>query len=194
MEEVGVGDALPMLLDPLPTGEAGPIYPAFGFGRSLAGVWDPTSLSFYAEASASGRELRSSHGQDVNQLAGNVILDAEGKVAWIHHQAGNTDRPSVEEQLEVCRRLASEAAAASARSGGRAASPQSTAASVPPLAPVAPAVSSVFRSQPLRWIEEALRARPRAAAAASAVAAVVAIALWRAWLRGRRRALKKALQ
>lgn len=70
-------------------------YAAFGFKRSLAGVWGAQSLGWYAQQAAAGRELQSSRGQDVHQLAGDVVVSAEGTVVLPYYGLDNTDRPGV---------------------------------------------------------------------------------------------------
>jgi hypothetical protein len=87
-------------------GGAGSTYAAFGFGRSVAGTWGFESLRFYASAALSGREMHSSHGGDVHQMGGDVVLDAAGRVVLAHYSRSSVDRPSVAALLEACRRAA----------------------------------------------------------------------------------------
>lgn len=70
-------------------------YAQLGFTRSLAGVWSEASLGWYAEQTAAGAELHSSRGQDVNQLAGDLVVDAAGRVVLPYYGVDNTDRPSL---------------------------------------------------------------------------------------------------
>jgi len=70
-------------------------YAQLGFRRSLAGVWSEASLGWYAEQSAAGVELHSSRGQDVNQLAGDLVVDAAGRLVLPYYGVDNTDRPSL---------------------------------------------------------------------------------------------------
>jgi hypothetical protein len=100
----------PMVIDPGAQGAAGPIYFNYRFNRSVAGVWSTKSLSFYADQKHAGRELHSSKGQDVNQLAGDFIIDANGKVALPYYSKDNVDRPTVQALLDECKRLASDPA------------------------------------------------------------------------------------
>lgn len=109
-----VGTRFPHLIDPGDNGAAGDIYHRYRFARSVAGTWNPGSLTFYASQMLQGRELHPSHGQDVNMLAGDMVLDAVGRVALPYYSAGNTDRPSVQQLLAVVRELAAEGAAADA--------------------------------------------------------------------------------
>ncbi|MDQ4049819.1 MAG: AhpC/TSA family protein, partial [Actinomycetota bacterium] len=43
---------------------------------------------------------------DLLQLGGDAVLDAHGRLAWIHRSAGPEDRPTVEELVTVVRRAA----------------------------------------------------------------------------------------
>ncbi|CAE7239264.1 unnamed protein product [Symbiodinium sp. KB8] len=96
--QVGAGFA--HARDPAPGGAAGTVYSeSFRFRRSVAGVWSSASLGFYAEQKAAGRELESSHGQDVNQLAGDMVVGSDGRMLLAYYSKDNTDRPSVDELL-----------------------------------------------------------------------------------------------
>ena len=72
-------------------------YEAFGFARgSIARVWmDPRVWASYASLLARGRRFHRAQ-EDTLQLGGDVVLDAELRVRWIHHSRGPEDRPSVE--------------------------------------------------------------------------------------------------
>ncbi len=73
-------------------------YAAFGFERaSWARVWlDPRVWARYASLLARGRRPRAP-GEDTLQLGGDVVLDGEGRVAWIYRSAGPEDRPALAE-------------------------------------------------------------------------------------------------
>jgi hypothetical protein len=73
-------------------------YSAFGFGRgSLARVWlHPGVWWRYARLIAGGRRLERPHG-DLLQLGGDVLLDAEGRVRWVHRSRGPEDQPRIAE-------------------------------------------------------------------------------------------------
>lgn len=104
-------------------GAAGPLYSdAFRFRRSVAGVWSQESLGFYAAQKAKGRELEPSKGQDVNQLAGDMVVARDGTIALAYYSRTNTDRPTMEQLLEACGTAESLAAATSSGDdcGGRA--------------------------------------------------------------------------
>jgi peroxiredoxin len=48
---------------------------------------------------------RSAAGEDVRQLGGDFLLDADGKLRYVHPSAEPTDRPSAAELLEQVRKL-----------------------------------------------------------------------------------------
>jgi len=90
--ELGLEDVM-LLGDP-----ARATYFAFGFERaSWARVWlDPRVWARYASLLARGRRPRAPE-QDTLQLGGDVVLDAEGRVAWIYRSSGPEDRPALAE-------------------------------------------------------------------------------------------------
>ena len=82
-------------------------YAAFGFGRgSVARVWlDPRVLARYAGLLARGRRPRPpGAGEDLLQLAGDVLADAAGRIEWTYRSAGPEDRPSLAEVLTAAGR------------------------------------------------------------------------------------------
>jgi hypothetical protein len=95
----GLGDVL-VLSDPSRLA-----YEAFGFGRgSFARVWlDPRVWRRYARLIRAGHRLEAAH-EDTRQLAGDVLVDADGRIRWIHHGRGPVDRPSIETIAAVLRR------------------------------------------------------------------------------------------
>ena len=74
------------------------LYSALGFGHgSIARVWlDPRVWARYAGLMLRGRRPRPPE-QDTLQLGGDAIVDAEGRIAWIHRSRGPEDRPEVDE-------------------------------------------------------------------------------------------------
>lgn len=78
-------------------------YKAYGFDRSLAGVWGPVSLDFYVAEQMSGRELHPSKGQDVNQMGGDILIDSTGTVTLPYYSKTNTDRPTLQAILDTLR-------------------------------------------------------------------------------------------
>lgn len=86
-------------------------YEAFGFERgSAARVWlDPRVWWRYVTLMARGRRLPASQrGQDTLQLGGDALLDAAGRLRWIHRSRGPADRPSVDELVSAVRSHTSE--------------------------------------------------------------------------------------
>jgi hypothetical protein len=71
-------------------------YEALGFGRGSVGrVWlHPRVWIRYARLLAGGARFRGAQG-DTLQLGGDAVLDAEGRLAWIHRSTGPEDRPPV---------------------------------------------------------------------------------------------------
>jgi hypothetical protein len=71
-------------------------YTALGFGRgSFSRVWlHPRVWIRYARLVAGGARLRGAQG-DTLQLGGDAVVDAEGRLAWIHRSTGPEDRPAV---------------------------------------------------------------------------------------------------
>jgi peroxiredoxin len=76
------------------------IYDALGFGRaSFARVWlHPAVWRRYAVLVARGRRLHPP-AQDVYQLGGDAILDAQGRLRQVFASAGPEDRPTVDALL-----------------------------------------------------------------------------------------------
>jgi len=77
-------------------------YRALGFGRaSKARVWlDPRVWARYGALLARGRRPKAPQG-DTEQLGGDVLLDAAGRIEWIYRSAGPEDRPSVAQILSA---------------------------------------------------------------------------------------------
>ena len=73
------------------------LYAALGFGRgSVARVWlDPRVWARYARLLAGGHRLRRTQ-EDTLQLGGDAVIDADGRLAWIHRSRGPEDRPAIE--------------------------------------------------------------------------------------------------
>jgi hypothetical protein len=85
----------PVLGDP----ERG-LYRALGLGRaSRARVWlDPRVLRRYAALIARGRRpAPPAAGEDTLQLGGDAVLDADGRLRWLHRSRGPEDRPAVDD-------------------------------------------------------------------------------------------------
>jgi hypothetical protein len=71
-------------------------YRAFGFDRgSVARVWlDPRVWRRYAQLIRRGRRIERSK-EDTLQLGGDVLVDPDGRVRWIHTSRGPEDRPTI---------------------------------------------------------------------------------------------------
>jgi hypothetical protein len=71
-------------------------YRAFGFGRgTVLRVWlDPRVWVRYAQLVRRGRRPEPAN-EDTLQLGGDVLLDTDGRIAWIYRPRGPEDRPSV---------------------------------------------------------------------------------------------------
>lgn len=112
------GCAYPILLDTASSGaaspsvvRAGPVYRAYGFTRRYSGTWSSSSLHYYASAVSEGASTHPSHGHDVYQLGGDIVLypcPSEGcyRVYAAHYSEGNTDRVAVHTLLEDCKQAA----------------------------------------------------------------------------------------
>ena len=90
----------PLLID-----EKLSLYHAYGMrhGR-LRDILGAAAIGAYFKAMARGRMPRRSAG-DPRQLGGNVLVDPAGIVRLHHVATGPADRPSVEQQLDVVRRV-----------------------------------------------------------------------------------------
>ena len=77
-------------------------YDALGFGRaSKARVWlDPRVWARYGQLLARARRPRAPQG-DTEQLGGDVLVDAAGRIEWIYRSTGPEDRPSVGQILSA---------------------------------------------------------------------------------------------
>lgn len=102
------GSPFDMLMDAGEGGNAGHMYAAFGFPRSIAGTWSRDAIVAYADHVRSGGEMHGSHGQDVLQMGGDVVLDARGRVVAVYYSSSSTDRPSVEWLLDQAQEAARE--------------------------------------------------------------------------------------
>jgi alkyl hydroperoxide reductase subunit AhpC len=85
----------PFLLDPERRA-----YHAYGLQSSVFRSWMPRNLWYYVKAVAQGRETFGRRG-DPHQLGGDFIVDSRGIVRLAHPSREPTDRPSVEQLLQV---------------------------------------------------------------------------------------------
>lgn len=186
-----VGATLPHLIDPgAAPGSAGAVYTDFRFLRSVAGVWSPKSLRFYASRKLAGSELHGSEGQDVHVLAGDIVVAPDATVALPYYSKDNTDRPRVDDLLLLAQRLQRDhglaplrwqeeaafpplAEASAEDEEEAAAGPSACAAPAPAEVPAAPAAATEPTAAPMpTW---ALAA----AVTAGAAAALLALRLFR---------------
>jgi hypothetical protein len=93
MEETCVN--FPILLDP--DRES---YAAYGFHRSLLRSWGLKTFFTYVKLLISGRKWRGVQG-DSAQLGGDVIIDGNSIIRFIHRSMDPSDRPSAETLLRV---------------------------------------------------------------------------------------------
>ncbi len=85
----------PILLDPDRV-----TYGDYGFYRSILRSWGPKTFVTYVKLLISGRKWRGIQG-DSAQLGGDVIIDANSIIRYIHRSMDPSDRPSVETLLRV---------------------------------------------------------------------------------------------
>jgi len=93
MEETCVD--FPILLDPERES-----YAAYGFHRSYLRSWGPKTFFTYAKLLISGRKWRGIQG-DSAQLGGDVIIDGDSIIRFIHRSVDPSDRPSAETLLRA---------------------------------------------------------------------------------------------
>jgi hypothetical protein len=81
-------------------------YRAFDLGRaSILQVWlDPRVWARYLQLVLRGRRPKRAH-EDTLQLAGDALIDSDGRVAWIYRSRGPEDRPSIAEIRSALRDL-----------------------------------------------------------------------------------------
>jgi hypothetical protein len=74
------------------------VHRAFGLGRASMRrvVGHPSVWLSYVRAIARGRRPRRSHGEDVLQLGGDVLLDSDLRLRWVYRNRGPEDHPSIE--------------------------------------------------------------------------------------------------
>ncbi len=89
---VGLGDTI-VLADPDRAS-----YHSFCFGRASVGrAWlHPGVWGRYLSLLARGRRLAAPE-QDTLQLAGDVLVRADGRIGWIYRSRGPEDRPTIGE-------------------------------------------------------------------------------------------------
>lgn len=92
-------DPLPVLVD-----RDRESYRDYGFGRgSVADVWAPKVWLAYARLLLAGRRLRRPV-EDTLQLGGDVVVGADGTIAYVFRSEDPDDRPPVDELLAAVHR------------------------------------------------------------------------------------------
>jgi hypothetical protein len=84
------------------TDEPRELYRLLGLGRgSVARVWGWRSLKRYAQLIRAGGRLdrgpNDRSAEDLLQLGGNAVVDANGRLAWVFRGSGPDDRPSTDD-------------------------------------------------------------------------------------------------
>ena len=79
------------------------LYRHFGFrGCAVRETWSVRTQIWYAEARLAGRKLTPIRaGDDLHQMGGDVVVDAQSGVRWVYRSSTPDDRPSVEQLLKV---------------------------------------------------------------------------------------------
>lgn len=77
-------------------------YDAYGLQSSRLRAWGLANLVYYAKALLQGRKTYGQRGE-TDQLGGDFVVDANGRIQYAHPSHDPTDRPSVEQLLQVVR-------------------------------------------------------------------------------------------
>ena len=75
-------------------------YHAYGLEKSVIRSWGLNNLQYYIRALLAGQKLQGYRG-DLNQLGGNIIVDAQGIVRFIYPSRDPTDRPTIKMLLQL---------------------------------------------------------------------------------------------
>lgn len=84
------------------------LYKDFGLGRSLYKVWNTDSLMYFGEQLARGKTLPKFFQdckEDVHQMGGDIIVNKQGKVAFLYRSAKSIDRPNPDTLIDVLKTL-----------------------------------------------------------------------------------------
>jgi alkyl hydroperoxide reductase subunit AhpC len=76
-------------------------YQAYGLERSRLRSWHPRVVWIYIKRWFQRGEFYDSHGDDTSQLGGDFIVVKQGNLRLVHASHDPTDRPAVEELLEL---------------------------------------------------------------------------------------------
>ena len=79
-------------------------YAAFGLQRGRAStIWNWPTAKTYLGGILHGRRPRLPRG-DLTQLGGDVVLDADGRIVFVHRSQNPADRPTIETIVAAIRR------------------------------------------------------------------------------------------
>ncbi|XP_043217155.1 uncharacterized protein LOC122379213 [Amphibalanus amphitrite] len=97
------GCEFPLLLDP-----ERQLYRALGLARSIAKVWQHSTLQYYGGQKAAGRPLPAAYTgveDDPHQMGGDFIVDGSDRLVLVHCSTSPPDRPTVPALLTAVRAL-----------------------------------------------------------------------------------------
>jgi peroxiredoxin len=80
-------------------------YQSYGLERSRLRSWHPRVVWVYIKRWFQRADFYNSHGDDTSQLGGDFIVDRNGILRLVHPSHDPTDRPSVDELLNVLAKL-----------------------------------------------------------------------------------------
>ena len=80
------------------------VYRAYGLERSFLRSWGPKTIWLYMRLLAAGRKWRGIQG-DSAQLGGDFIVDTNGVIRLAYRSHDPTDRPSVDDLLNLLRQI-----------------------------------------------------------------------------------------
>ncbi len=83
------------------------VYNAYGLERSKLRSKSPRVIWLYFTRWLKGQKFHNSHGDDTSQLGGNFIVDKGGNLRFIHPSHEPTDRPAVDELIDVLKKIKS---------------------------------------------------------------------------------------
>ncbi|MBI2332027.1 MAG: redoxin domain-containing protein [Chloroflexi bacterium] len=81
------------------------VYKAYGLERSRLRAYHPRVVWIYIKRWFQRGEFYDSHGDDTSQLGGDFIVNKNGILRLVHPSHDPTDRPSMDELIDVIARL-----------------------------------------------------------------------------------------
>ncbi len=79
-------------------------YRDYGFGRgSVRAIWGLRTWRAYVRLLRAGRSLRRPT-EDTRQLGGDVVVDRDGRLAYVFRSSDPDDRPPVDDLVDAVRR------------------------------------------------------------------------------------------